>query len=151
MKKALTIIRTGIPTGIRTGIPTGILACGLAGGLALSGLAIAAAKEKKPDVPIRNIGEPVSCVSIRQIQSTKVIDDKNIDFKMNGGKILRNTLPYSCPGLNFEDAFTYRLSGSQLCHVDTIRVLERRGGNLEEGAGCGLGKFQRIEKVKPAG
>jgi hypothetical protein len=94
------------------------------------------------------VGKAVDCVSISQIRSTRVIDDKTIDFTMVGGKVYRNTLPYSCPSLGFEQRFSYRTSTSQLCHVDTIRVLQSFGGGVQEGAGCGLGKFQPMEKVK---
>ncbi len=124
-----------------------IAAATLAGG----GLAVAAAKDKKPAAAVRLIGQPQSCVYVRQIRSTDVIDDSTIDFKMIGGKIFRNILPHSCPRLGFEESFTYRLSTSQLCHVDIIRVLEQRGSGIEETVACGLGKFQQVEKVKATG
>ena len=89
----------------------------------------------------------MNCVSINRIRSTKIVDNQTIDFKMSGGKVYRNTLPYSCSGLVFEDRFSYRTSTNQLCSVDTIRVLQNHGGQLSEGAGCGLGKFQPVEKV----
>jgi hypothetical protein len=117
-------------------------------GIASSGIAVAYAREKAPAQQVRAIGEPKSCVSIQQIRSTKIIDDSTIDFKMAGGKTYRNTLPYSCSGLRRDDAFSYRTSTSQLCNVDIIRVVENYGGRLQEGAGCGLGKFQPVEKVK---
>jgi hypothetical protein len=92
-------------------------------------------------------GEAVSCINIHQIDSTKVLANNVIDFKMRGGKVYRNTLPNSCPGLAFEERFSYRTSLSRLCNVDIIRVLETAGGHLREGAGCGLGKFQPMQKV----
>jgi hypothetical protein len=92
-------------------------------------------------------GEPVNCISINQIRSTKILADNVIDFKMAGGKMYRNTLSSSCPGLLSEDRFSYRTSLSQLCSVDIIRVLHDYGGHLQEGAGCGLGKFQPVEKT----
>lgn len=102
---------------------------------------------KKEPTPVRAVGEPVNCVSLSRIRSTDVIDDSTIDFKMAGGKTYRNSLPYSCPGLKFEDRFSYKTSISQLCSVDIIRVLNNYGGHLSEGAGCGLGKFQPVEKI----
>jgi hypothetical protein len=122
------------------------MAAVLAGG----GLAVAYAKDRKPEAEVRAVGNPTSCVNVRQIRSTHVIDESTIDFKMYGGKTLRNTLPYSCPGLKFEEAFSYKISTSQLCNVDIIRVLRNFDGRLQEGAGCGLGKFQPVEKVNPA-
>ncbi len=102
---------------------------------------------KKEPAPVRAVGEPVRCVSLSQIRSTNVVDNSTIDFKMAGGKTYRNSLPHSCPGLKFEDRFLYRTSQSQLCNVDIVRVLHDYGGRLQEGVGCGLGKFQPVEKI----
>ena len=60
------------------------------------------------------VGKAKDCVTISQIRSTRVIDNKTIDFTMAGGKVYRNTLPYSCPSLGFEQRFSYRTSTSQL-------------------------------------
>ncbi|MEP7349412.1 MAG: hypothetical protein ABI668_05605 [Sphingorhabdus sp.] len=114
---------------------------------ASSGFAVAYARDKVPAPEVRAVGKPVSCVTTYQIRSTKVVDDRTIDFKMAGGKTYRNRMDYSCPGLKFEDKFLYKTSTSQLCSVDIIHVLHNYGGRLEQGAGCGLGKFQPVEKV----
>ena len=114
---------------------------------ALTGGASAGISAKKEPAPVRAVGEPVNCVSLHNIRSTNVVDASTIDFKMNGGKTYRNSLPYSCPGLKFEDRFSYRTSTSQLCNVDIVRVLHDYGGQLSEGVGCGLGKFQPVEKI----
>lgn len=91
--------------------------------------------------------EPVNCIDVRSIDSTKILAGNIIDFKMRGGKVYRNTLPMSCPSLMSEDRFSYRVSTGRLCNVDIIRVLHDYGGNLQEGAGCGLGRFQPMQKV----
>jgi hypothetical protein len=109
--------------------------------------ATAGMSAKKEPAPVRAVGEPVNCVSLTNIRSTKVVDNSTIDFKMAGGKTYRNSLPYSCPGLKFEDRFSYKTSLSQLCNVDIVRVLHDYGGHLQEGVGCGLGKFQPVEKI----
>lgn len=114
---------------------------------ALTGGATVGISAKKEPAPVRAVGNPVNCVSLRNIRSTNVVDASTIDFKMNGGKTYRNSLPYSCPGLKFENRFSYRTSTSQLCNVDIVRVLHDYGGRLNEGAGCGLGKFQPVEKI----
>ena len=113
----------------------------------LSGSGAVALSSQKAPEPVRAVGEPKSCVNISQIRSTKVVDNSTIDFRMVGGKTYRNTLPYSCLGLKFEDRFSYRTSLNQLCSVDIVRVLHDQGGQLTEGAGCGLGKFQMVEKI----
>jgi hypothetical protein len=114
---------------------------------AMTGGATAGISAKKEPAPVRAVGEPVNCVSLRNIRSTNVVDASTIDFRMNGGKTYRNSLPYSCPSLAYEERFSYRTSTGQLCNVDIIRVLNDYGGRLQEGVGCGLGKFQPVEKI----
>lgn len=120
--------------------------------LATGGCASAGANmSAKPSVDdayiIKTIGEPKSCIPRSHIRSTSVIDGQTIDFIMNNGDIYRNNLPSKCSGLAFEKAFSYRTSINQLCSVDIIRVLNQTAGRIETGAACGLGKFQKIEKI----
>ena len=81
-----------------------------------------------------------SCVSLASIRESKVIDDSTIDFIMRDGRIMRNTLPYKCSSLKFEEAFTYATSLHQLCSTDIIHVITQ-GGGPRLGAACGLGNF----------
>ncbi|HEY9090687.1 hypothetical protein [Parasphingorhabdus sp.] len=97
---------------------------------------------------ITEIGEPINCIMSSNIRSTEVIDNQTIDFKMNNGDIYRNNLPNKCPGLTFEQSFSYRTSINQLCNVDIIKPLDSTAGRLETRGACGLGKFQKIEKIK---
>lgn len=98
--------------------------------------------------PVRVAGEAENCISITRIRTSRVHDDRTIDFEMNGGKVYRNTLPAKCPRLGFEEAFTYETSLSRLCNTDIIYVLETVGGDLRRGAGCGLGDFIPVEYVE---
>jgi hypothetical protein len=91
-------------------------------------------------------GKSENCIQTRNIRSTKVRSDRVIDFEMQGGKTMRNVLPYSCPSLGFEERFAYTTSIAQLCSVDLITVLQAPG--LSRGASCGLGAFQPIEKPR---
>ncbi|RYE03848.1 MAG: hypothetical protein EOP61_03030 [Sphingomonadales bacterium] len=92
-------------------------------------------------------GDPVSCVSLSQVQSTTVRDGQTIDFMMRGGKVYRNTLDGgSCPQLASQKRFSYKVSGGQLCSVDIITVLNEPG--LSQGASCGLGEFQPVKLAK---
>ena len=120
------------------------------GGVATSAVSGGGASERRAKAlaAYKPSGEPVSCITLSQVRSSNVIDDRTIDFKMAGGKLYRNTLPHSCPSLGFEQRFSYRTSLNQLCSVDAIRVLQSYGGGLHEGAGCGLGKFQPMQKVQ---
>ena len=92
-------------------------------------------------------GTPESCIPLRQIRETRVHGDRTIDFIMNGRKVYRNTLPYACPGLGFEERFSYETSLSQLCSVDIITVLYTTPV-LQRGASCGLGQFQPVTLAK---
>jgi hypothetical protein len=109
--------------------------------LMLAGTATARDRNAVPDAT--PVGAPVSCVPLRNIQSTRVHGDSVIDFHMTGGKVYRNTLPNSCPNLGFEERFLYKTSLSQLCSVDIITVLQSPG--ISQGASCGLGKFQPVK------
>ena len=97
---------------------------------------------------VRVVGEAESCISIPRIRTSRVRDDRTIDFEMSGGKVYRNTLPGRCPRLGFEESFTYETSLSRLCNTDIIYPLESIGGRLQRGAGCGLGDFVPVEYVK---
>jgi hypothetical protein len=136
MKRALAVFLTA-----------GLLGSGITG----IGLNMAGAKERKPPPEVRAVGEAKDCVNLRSIQSTNIVDDRTIDFKIAGGKTLRNVLPYNCPSLKFSDSFSYKTSLNQLCSVDVIRVLNNFGGGLNEGPACGLGKFQPVEVIKADG
>ncbi|WP_114953851.1 hypothetical protein [Sphingosinicella terrae] len=93
-------------------------------------------------VEARPVGEAQDCVQINRIRTTRVRDAQTIDFEMIDGSILRNRLPFACPGLRFEERFSYRTSLPRLCSVDTITVLQSDG---RRGASCGLGQFQPVE------
>jgi hypothetical protein len=91
-------------------------------------------------------GEAVSCISISQVRETHVRSDKVIDFVAAGGKVYRNELPYSCPGLGSEQRFIHKTSLNEYCAIDTITVLYN--APIYEGASCGLGKFQPVTLTK---
>jgi hypothetical protein len=91
----------------------------------------------------RPVGEPVDCVELARIDHSRVRDNRTVDFTMRGREVYRNRLRGECPGLAFEDSFSYRTSLSRLCSVDLITV-NRAGGGIG-GPTCALGRFQRIE------
>lgn len=84
------------------------------------------------------VGDPVNCVETNLIANTRVHDDRTIDFEMRGDRIYRNTLPYRCSGLGFQERFAYKTTIGRLCSTDTITVLQSGGVN---GPTCGLGEF----------
>jgi hypothetical protein len=112
---------------------------------------VASAKRDRNAVPAaRETGPAVSCIQLSSIRESRVRSDSVIDFRLNGNKWVRNTLPNSCPSLGFEERYSYETSLNQLCSVDIIHVLHSYGGGLDRGASCGLGKFQPVEIEKTA-
>ena len=103
---------------------------------------------KAPAATVTGPGE--SCINRSQVRHTVVRSDRVIDFEMQGGKVYRNTLRSSCPGLGFDRAIAYETSIDQLCRPQIIYVLQSIGGNLQRGSGCQLGDFVPVEYVKDA-
>ncbi len=122
--------------------------------LALAPLGLASCSQEGPGErpavsPAARIAGPgESCVPISQFRETRIRDDWTIDFVRDNRRAWRNTLPQRCNGLKSADSFSYKTSLSQLCSTDIIRVLDRIGGDLREGAGCGLGQFVPVELEK---
>ncbi|RMF09910.1 MAG: hypothetical protein D6763_06955 [Alphaproteobacteria bacterium] len=120
-------------------------------GVLLSGAAAADSHEKAIEkVPeelskYTRTGDVQDCLQTYLIRSANVLDDRHIIFETRGGDYYLNQLPHRCPQLGFEERFGYTLRGpNRLCHVDFITVLTTTG----PGASCGLGKFEKLEKVE---
>jgi hypothetical protein len=104
----------------------------LAAGLMLAGA------DPVPETP----PETLNCLAIANIRQTLVVDGQTIDFRLRDGSIWRNRLPYSCPQLGFERAFSYQTAQSQLCRQDIISVIQQTGSQ-PIASRCGLGEFVR--------
>ncbi len=96
--------------------------------------------------PVEVTGEPVDCITISRIRTTRVHDDYTIDFELPGKEVYRNTLPNRCPQLGFEERFAYEANVGQLCSVDTISVIQ--SGAVGRGPRCMLGKFTPVRYVE---
>jgi hypothetical protein len=94
-------------------------------------------------------GEPMGCIDRARLRETRVLDDQTIDFIMANGDRFRNTLPYRCPQLGFNEAFGYQTTINQICNVDIITVIQTPGTGVV-GASCGLGMFQPMKRAEPA-
>jgi len=90
-------------------------------------------------------GDPVDCVNSQRIRRTDVLSDREVLFFMYGSEVYLNKLPHRCSGLRIADAFSYEVRGSQLCHIDLIRVVDSFGRGLRSGIACGLGKFLPVD------
>lgn len=88
-------------------------------------------------------GETKKCLSSRRIRSTNVLSNQMILFRMYGSTDYIMKLRSECPGLFFENRFSYRIHSTQLCGMDFITVLDSFG---RSGASCGLGDFVAVKK-----
>lgn len=126
-----------------------LLCMAAAGGL-LAGNIIAAEEKSEEKSDLEKLKDKYeftenvkSCINIRRVRNTKVVDGKNILFQMSGKKYFLNEMSRKCPRLAAEERFMYKLHSSRLCHVDTITVLDSFG---RDWASCGLGKFREVVK-----
>jgi hypothetical protein len=63
------------------------------------------------------------CLTATDVDSTSVIDNHTIVFRMNNGALWKNTLQTDCPGLKMAGGFDYVIRGSTVCaNEQTIRV-----------------------------
>lgn len=92
-------------------------------------------------------GKPVDCLPITQVDSTRVLSDSAILFKLRSGKLFLSKLPYTCPRLGFEERFSFKTSTPYYCSIDVVTVLDHQ---LQDIASCPLGEFQPV-KVPPRG
>ncbi|SFF83537.1 hypothetical protein SAMN05518801_10287 [Novosphingobium sp. CF614] len=115
--------------------------------LALAACTGGAPGETPPVAPAAEaIGPAQDCLQINQFSSTRIRDDRTIDFiGPVGSKAWRVTLPNTCGGLKAADTFTYATSLSQLCRTDIIYPLQQYGGSYQRGAGCGMGPFVPVK------
>jgi hypothetical protein len=90
--------------------------------------------------------EPLRCLSMASIRSTRVVDDQTVLFFHGRGRVYVNRLERACVGLARNGKFTYEVHTgarhARLCETDSITVLERTG----RGFNCGLGMFEPISQ-----
>lgn len=101
-----------------------------------------------PSPAAEAVGPAQTCLQITQYSSTRIRDDRTIDFIGSGDRVWRVTLPNRCPGLRSADSFTFATSLTQLCSTDIIYPLLRFGNDLQRGAGCGMGQFVPVKLAR---
>ena len=111
-------------------------------GVAVLSFAGAAAPQEDDEEQASN--EPVRCLSMNSIRSTKVLDDSRVLFLNARDKAWLNRLDRECLGLSRSGTFEYRVQSgarhARLCSTDSITVLESTGRGLN----CGLGMFEPL-------
>jgi len=94
----------------------------------------------------RSPGTPQNCIDPSFASGRQIIDGTTILYRA-GGRVWRNTLDSSCPGLTPDATLISESFGGQLCRGDRVRALER--GSHIPGPWCRLGSFVPYAKVKP--
>ena len=118
--------------------------------LALLGGALAVALLRgvvaQDDGEKENSGEPLKCLSMASVRSTKIIDDSTVLFCQGRGRVYLNRLERECVGLARNGKFTFQVQTgarhARLCATDSITVLERTG----RGFNWRLGSFEEISR-----
>jgi hypothetical protein len=87
----------------------------------------------------RTAGKPVSCVRLREVRSTQIVDESAIIYKLNNKKWLVNFPSGGCASLRPERALVTSTPSTSLCRGDIARVIDPPTP-IEYGS-CGLGDF----------
>ena len=87
----------------------------------------------------RTAGKPVSCVRLREVRSTQIVDESAIIYKLNNKKWLVNFPSGGCASLRPERALVTSTPSTNLCRGDIARVIDPPTP-IEYGS-CGLGDF----------
>lgn len=69
-------------------------------------------------------GKPVDCIDLRQVRSTKIINDAAILYKMADGTVYLNRPESGRTWLNDWDALLTRTQSSRLCSIDVVHMYD---------------------------
>lgn len=79
-----------------------------------------------------------SCINPTQISKQTIVSDQEIRFELRNGEVWVNRLPRACPGLKFQQGFSWEVRGTRVCsNQESIRV-------KDDGTPCMLGEFARL-------
>lgn len=101
------------------------------------GVAACAAGVAQVATPEPGPAPPRVCLEVSQIANRVALSDTQIRFDMTNGERWINTLKSQCPGLRFNNAFSWDVTGGEVCsNAQTIYV-------LDQNTPCQLGDFNR--------
>jgi hypothetical protein len=96
----------------------------LIGGPALAAEPIDREAELERMLRGRVAGEPVDCIDLRRVQSSRIVPDTAIVYD-SGGVIYVNRPRNGADELNRWDAMVTRTPSSRLCSVDIVRMVDQ--------------------------
>jgi hypothetical protein len=85
-------------------------------------------------------GKPQSCVDLRDVPDSRLIDETTIIFQSSSRHAYVNHPPGGCPGLRPDHAIITRTPTGSLCRGDIITVVDPVS-HMDYGS-CGLGDFE---------
>jgi len=91
----------------------------------------------------RVAGKPVTCIPLRNIDSSQIIDGTAILYKV-GGTIYVNRPRIGAESLRWDPVLVTDTHSSQLCSIDTVKLLDRTS-HFYQGF-VGLGEFVPYSK-----
>ncbi len=115
---------------------------------------VVAAPRDTPELQLQKVlagrvaGKPTDCISLSSVNSTQIIDGRAIIYKA-GGKVYVNEPRSGAETLRDDDILLTQTFGSQLCSIDSVKLLDR-GARFQRGF-VTLGKFVPYSLVKVAG
>lgn len=92
--------------------------------LAQSDRAARAQAELAKEIEGRTAGEPVKCLNLRDIRSTRIIDRTAIVYEMAGGLIYVNKPKGGASSLDKWDVLVTDTHSSQLCDIDVVKLYD---------------------------
>lgn len=110
----------------------------------------AAAYRDTPNVQLqkalagRVAGKPVNCISLSGSNSSEIIDGKAIIYRV-GSRLYVNAPRSGAESLRRDDILVTRTIGSQLCSIDTVRLIDR--GSRFPRSFVSLGQFVPYSKT----
>lgn len=93
----------------------------------------------------RIAGKPVSCINLRDIRSSQIVDRTAIVYDA-GSKLYVNHPRSGANSLDRDDILLTNTATSQLCSIDTVRLIDRSG--MFPHGFVSLGQF--VPYAKPA-
>jgi hypothetical protein len=123
------------------------------GALLLASSAAPAAPREAPEARLaraiegRVAGEPVDCINLRNIRSSKIIDHTAIIY--DAGNVLYVNHPRAGrESLDQFDTLVTKTHSSELCSIDTVQLVDN-ASHMNTGT-VFLGKFVPYKKVRSA-